>query len=218
MEKTRSLPQPEVSELQAAPLGKRQIAALKTRQKIFQAGIRLFIQKGYNNVTIDDIVTAAKVAKGSFYNHFSAKEELIFEVYDDYDLRYQQAYQSAIESGQPYALRQFFRNYFSSIRRSRDMEILRTMYSIQVYAENPRDISQPSRPLHDYVRKLIGLGKANGEICSDIDDDRLLTHLVNYVVGVEYNWSLNNGRYDLVAEAMSEFDLLLRGLAASAGD
>ena len=40
------------------------------------AGQRLFASKAIEGVTIDDIVEAADVAKGSFYNHFDDKESL----------------------------------------------------------------------------------------------------------------------------------------------
>jgi AcrR family transcriptional regulator len=46
----------------------------RTRGALLQAAQSLFAARSVEGVTIDDIVAAAGVAKGSFYNHFSDKE------------------------------------------------------------------------------------------------------------------------------------------------
>ena len=49
---------------------------LRTRAALLQAGKALFAERPVDSVTIDDIVAAADVAKGSFYNHFPDKDAL----------------------------------------------------------------------------------------------------------------------------------------------
>lgn len=46
-----------------------------TREKLLKAAISLFHEFGYNGTSVQDIVSAAKVPKGSFYNYFKSKEE-----------------------------------------------------------------------------------------------------------------------------------------------
>jgi AcrR family transcriptional regulator len=48
----------------------------RTRAALLQAGEALFSAHAIDAVSIDDIVAAADVAKGSFYNHFPDKEAL----------------------------------------------------------------------------------------------------------------------------------------------
>lgn len=48
----------------------------RTRAALLQAGEALFSAQSVDAVSIDDIVLAADVAKGSFYNHFADKEAL----------------------------------------------------------------------------------------------------------------------------------------------
>lgn len=48
----------------------------RTRAALLQAGETLFSAHSVDAVSIDDIVLAADVAKGSFYNHFADKETL----------------------------------------------------------------------------------------------------------------------------------------------
>lgn len=48
----------------------------RTRSAIISAGHKLFANRSMEGVSIDDIIEAADVAKGSFYNHFADKESL----------------------------------------------------------------------------------------------------------------------------------------------
>lgn len=51
--------------------------AERTREALVRAGRRLFAENPVDAVAIDDIVRAADVSKGSFYNHFPDKEALV---------------------------------------------------------------------------------------------------------------------------------------------
>ncbi len=45
-----------------------------TQDKIIEAGIGLFLKKGYNGTGLKEILAAANVPKGSFYHFFDSKE------------------------------------------------------------------------------------------------------------------------------------------------
>jgi AcrR family transcriptional regulator len=47
---------------------------------IFDKGRELFIQYGLKKTSIDEIVQACDIAKGSFYKFYDSKEELYFEI------------------------------------------------------------------------------------------------------------------------------------------
>jgi AcrR family transcriptional regulator len=50
---------------------------VETWLSIRDAGIRLFMERGYDAVSIDDIVAAAGVARTTFFNHFASKTALL---------------------------------------------------------------------------------------------------------------------------------------------
>lgn len=56
---------------------KRNPRAERTRAALVSAGSRLFCERPVDAVTVDDIVQAACVGKGSFYNHFADREALV---------------------------------------------------------------------------------------------------------------------------------------------
>jgi TetR/AcrR family transcriptional repressor of nem operon len=54
------------------------------REAIVEAGLEEFHRGGFNGRSVEDITSAAKVPKGSFYNHFKSKEALALEVIERY--------------------------------------------------------------------------------------------------------------------------------------
>lgn len=55
----------------------RQQKAQKTKFDLFCNAVRMFDEKGYDNVTVEDICKASNVSKGTFYVHFDSKEDVL---------------------------------------------------------------------------------------------------------------------------------------------
>lgn len=49
----------------------------QTKERIVDASIKLFIEKGYEQTTIQDILDALNLSKGGLYHHFKSKEEIL---------------------------------------------------------------------------------------------------------------------------------------------
>ena len=47
----------------------------QTQERIVDASIKLFIEKGYEQTTIQDILNALNLSKGGLYHHFKSKVE-----------------------------------------------------------------------------------------------------------------------------------------------
>lgn len=50
-----------------------------TRLKILDSAVELFTSRGYENTSIDDVMTHARLTRGAFYAHFASKSELYAE-------------------------------------------------------------------------------------------------------------------------------------------
>ena len=59
--------------------GLRERKKLQTRQHIADVAARLFAEHGYEDVTVDQVATAANVAKKTVFNYFPTKEDLVFD-------------------------------------------------------------------------------------------------------------------------------------------
>jgi AcrR family transcriptional regulator len=49
----------------------------KTRQRLVAAAARVIARRGESNATIDDFIQVAGVARGTFYNYFQTREEVL---------------------------------------------------------------------------------------------------------------------------------------------
>lgn len=54
------------------------------KEKITEKSIQLFEKKGFSETSIQDIVDAIGVTKGTFYYYFSSKEELLMDIHLSY--------------------------------------------------------------------------------------------------------------------------------------
>ena len=52
----------------------------RRKLELLQIAYKLFITKGYENTSVDDIIEAAGIAKGTYYYYFESKEQTLEEV------------------------------------------------------------------------------------------------------------------------------------------
>lgn len=57
---------------------------MTTKEKIFEAALKLFSEKGFNASSVRDITKEAGVTVAALYNHFRSKNELLKAIYDYY--------------------------------------------------------------------------------------------------------------------------------------
>ncbi len=49
----------------------------KRRRELLQIAYRLFLSRGYENTSVDEIIEAAGIAKGTYYYYFQSKEQML---------------------------------------------------------------------------------------------------------------------------------------------
>lgn len=63
--------------------GRREEKKQALRQAIYEAALRLFERDGYDAVNITDITREVGIAKGTFFNHFPAKADILAAWYQE---------------------------------------------------------------------------------------------------------------------------------------
>jgi AcrR family transcriptional regulator len=61
---------------------RRQAPAVKRRAQIIEAALSCFSERGYHATTMDHLVAASGLSKGSLYWHFESKEDVFLAVFD----------------------------------------------------------------------------------------------------------------------------------------
>jgi AcrR family transcriptional regulator len=50
----------------------------ETREKLTRAAMALFLERGFEATTLDDIVAAADISRRTFFHYFASKEDVVF--------------------------------------------------------------------------------------------------------------------------------------------
>jgi TetR/AcrR family transcriptional regulator, fatty acid metabolism regulator protein len=71
-----------------------------TRERILDAALSVFADRGYHRATVDDIVRVSGTSKGAVYHHFPNKEAVFLALVDDFTERLAVAVATAIAGRQ----------------------------------------------------------------------------------------------------------------------
>jgi AcrR family transcriptional regulator len=73
-----------VERMSTEAMGLRELKKRQTRQAISDHATRLFIERGFDKVTIAEVAAAAQVAKMTVTNYFPRKEDLALDLHDEF--------------------------------------------------------------------------------------------------------------------------------------
>lgn len=73
----------------------------KPRERLLETAGRLFGERGYECVGINEIIAKAEIAKATFYQHFPSKEALCAEWLRSVDARYAAMHQELLDDPRP---------------------------------------------------------------------------------------------------------------------
>src|SRR6266704_3403773 len=71
-----------VAVMQRDPIPVRERTRRTVRSELAQLAVSLFVDKGYDETTIDDLAAAAGMSKRTFFRYFASKEELVLGKYE----------------------------------------------------------------------------------------------------------------------------------------
>jgi len=74
---TCPMPQIDTAVAMSPKVRKRQS---RTRQRILDESAHLFVAKGFENVSVEEIIEAAEIARSSFYRFFSSRDQVLTNI------------------------------------------------------------------------------------------------------------------------------------------
>jgi AcrR family transcriptional regulator len=100
----------------------------QTRQRIADAGLRLFLEHGFETTTLDAIAEAAGIARRTFFHYFDSKEALLYIYEDEVEHSFRTALADIDTSIPPFesmalALRDMIASFGSERARKIDMVV-----------------------------------------------------------------------------------------------
>lgn len=199
----------------AEGMTQRQRRAIETKNRIYAAAVAEITKKGINNVSIEDITSAANVAKGTFYTHFESKEALVYYTFEQSDAYYQHAYEQVKDMEFLFQITCFVHiSYLEYEKRGKG--IIKALVS-NYFSVPERNYYRKDRNLLRCLSKIVEHGKEEGVLRRDRPTDHYVDILLSTLVGVEIMWCFDEqGRKlaDMMEEAIG---ITAKGMMARSG-
>ncbi len=196
----------------AAPLAlsRRERKKARTRSEIYSAAMKLFLRRGFDTVTIEDICDAADVARGTFFLHFPGKESLL----DEYGERANQDL-AAMLKGQGGSAASALRLALKTLaeRVSRQPEVISML--VREVVTRPLPIveqKEQTRTLAQLLGAVIRRGQARGEFRRKVEPLIAAVALAAAFFALVYEWSRRGGELDIEGAISQTLDVVLHGL------
>ncbi len=202
---------------------KRNLHAAETKRKIFEAASQLAQEHGIENVSVDSIVVAAGVSKGSFYVHYEFKDALIVEMVNAYTNMADKDYSTFLVSLSDN--KNFFDILILLAERIADyienkigLENMRILYKSHLTKTIDTTAAMDySRELYRIVSETLEKEVRGGELREDIPVEALAKHLILAIRGIVFEWCIRYPDYDFKGQLIEHFNILLYGLKATKG-
>lgn len=192
--------------------------AAETKKKIYHCADELFREYSFEEVSVDSIVEKAGISKGAFYVHFSSKDALIAELITEYvqklDTDYRRFMESfSIETSVFDSLLTLVDKIAGIITDDVGYNLIRIAYRIQIErTADARALLNYNRELYRLFCDLIHQGIERREIKTGLSAQILAEHCVMALRGLTYEWCVRYPDFDLKAQTLKHFEILLYGL------
>ena len=202
-------------------MGRREEKREATRKEILEAAKKLFLSKGYDETSIDDIVLAADLAKGTFYYHFESKEELLVALQEAILSKAVDSVRGKLaKGGSPLKLLIEFiaeaahwteenPDFARAIFRQKSARFTQAGPGGAMRKDCSKEFPQNSLP--GLVIDLLKQAQKAGEIRSDIDTSELAGLVMPVIMHAKARW-LFTGEGSLPALMERRLKLLIEGL------
>ena len=172
---------------------------MSLKEKIIHESLKLFSLNGFLSTSILDIISAAETSKGGFYNHFTSKEDLFYQVLDESRKIWRERNLRGLdEINEPIdKIIKLLENYKD--RYLLDSEnfpggCIFIMFAVELGDSRPhlsREVQKGFVGLKAMIKRLLDEGKDSGEFYNGINTDTITEILFNGMLGASVNYSVD---------------------------
>ena len=190
---------------------KQELKSKDTKERIFQAAIRILQKSGYENLSIKNICEEAGVSNGSFYHHFKTKDDLL-----SYYIEAQPAVSPdtlELPSNREEAKMAIVKVYldYAAYCKELGVEFIAGYYNPKNQALNPDIRTERPYPIvtvQHYIEKAVSAGAISFKlsIAEVVNDIRML------VIGNAFEWAMRNGEVDIEENMRRSISYYLDGV------
>jgi AcrR family transcriptional regulator len=163
----------------------------ETRERIYQAALGLFAERGFAATTVEDITDAADVGKGTFFNYFPSKEHVLGRFGESRVATVATALEQAREEKD--AMRDVLRECVMRLTREpeKNPSLMRSILAANFASEPVRGlICRNFTQARELLAELLALGQERREVRRDYSAAELAQIFQHFFFGVQVACSL----------------------------
>ena len=178
-----------------------------TREAILNAAQELFDRRGFAATTVDEITAAADVAKGTFYQHFETKDEILRALIRRYQSTSLEDVEKELSSGR--APLQLGASLVTQLGKSceRHKRSLGQMMSVEMHA--PPKKGEPST--REMFARVFAEAQKRGEIRADVDAYELAVIFLGSLLPAMSHWAMAGKKGELINWMEKAWRVFLEG-------
>lgn len=181
---------------------------MNTYDNILETTYKLFLKKGFHNVSSEDISNANNISPGTLYYHFKNKDEIIIAVFDKYVLgTYYECLDNVlkIDSEDTLSILSYFYKemlgldntfkYTHIFNQEEDFKkiLALSFEGIQEYEIINKNYNQFNKDYTKVLEEIINKGKTINQIRTDLSTDELVLFIKANLNGIFFLWVVQEG-------------------------
>lgn len=185
------------------------------KDKLTQQSILLFQKRGFSQTSIQDIVNALDVTKGTFYYYFTSKEQLLMDIHDDYIthlLERQERILDVEQYTQKEKLTEVIRLLITDIASNGPSGRVFFREVRHLTDANMENIKHKREQFRLNIEQIVKEGIKRGEFRKGLRADMLAFGILG-VTNWSYNWYKPNGEVSTEELVDIYADMILTGIA-----
>ncbi|MBA2872791.1 AcrR family transcriptional regulator [Anoxybacillus calidus] len=185
----------------------------KIRGLLQQKALELFKSQGYHQTTIMQITESAGLAKGTFFNYFRTKEEILYAI-NDWHIRLieteiQHLSTTSSLTDQFYTLLR----KLASITEELGQEFTKSFFHISITGNGKqKNENNYTQMLMNTFSPLFAQGQASGEFRDDLPTDIIASTFSHVYFGTLYYWCTNTASPPLKELLEKTFMIFFNGI------
>jgi AcrR family transcriptional regulator len=185
----------------------------KIRRLLQQKALELFKSQGYHQTTIMQITESAGLAKGTFFNYFRTKEEILYAINDSHmrliEMEIQHLANSSSLTDQLYTLLRKLAN----ITEELGQEFMKSFFHVSIIGnEKRKKENNYTQMLINIFSPLFAQGQASGEFRDDLPTDVIASAFSHVYFGTLHYWCTNTNSPPLKELLEKTFMLFFTGI------
>ena len=197
---------------------KRKVQGAETRKKLYEIAKKLFSERNFADVNVEDITDEAGITKGAFYVHFESKDALIASLIADYvasaDMDYK-TFVEALPNEMPASevILALTQKIADELVDTIGCENMKKIYQMLLTGTvDTEAVKGYDRELYLLFYSILDKGVRRGELKHALPVEALSRHFVMAIRGVSYEWCVRYPDFDLKEQVVEHIKLLIEGI------